>query len=214
MEIIIAFLVLSFAGIFAVLEARAANAAPVPRREPTLRPAPVRDAQGDDDPQAGNGGDSPGTNIGPALVSAATRAREIDVTARTLWGEARGEGSGGMIAVARVIRNRVLSSRYPNTFEAVCMQRFQFSVWNDGGAALLAVGLSDRAFVDAIRIASEAVDGTLPPDDRFSPNDNGEVLHYLNPDPALYPSGRLPSWAFAASEAHDIGRHRFLRGVA
>ena len=32
---------------------------------------------------------------------------EIDVLARTLWGEARGEGTAGMQAVASVILNRV-----------------------------------------------------------------------------------------------------------
>lgn len=35
------------------------------------------------------------------------RERDIDVLARTIWGEARGEGLAGQIAVGWCIRNRV-----------------------------------------------------------------------------------------------------------
>lgn len=35
------------------------------------------------------------------------RESDIDVLARTIWGEARGEGLGGQIAVGWCIRNRV-----------------------------------------------------------------------------------------------------------
>ena len=34
------------------------------------------------------------------------RKLEIDTLARTIWGEARGEGSAGMQAVANVVMNR------------------------------------------------------------------------------------------------------------
>ena len=33
--------------------------------------------------------------------------RDVDVLARTIWGEARGEGRAGQIAVGWAIRNRV-----------------------------------------------------------------------------------------------------------
>jgi len=36
---------------------------------------------------------------------------DIDVLARTLWGEARGEGPAGQVAVAWTIRNRVNDGR-------------------------------------------------------------------------------------------------------
>jgi len=39
----------------------------------------------------------------------------IEWLARTVWGEARGEGVEGMRAVAHVIMNRVNDSRFPDT---------------------------------------------------------------------------------------------------
>lgn len=36
--------------------------------------------------------------------------KDRDILTRTLWGEARGEGVAGQIAVARTIRNRVFDS--------------------------------------------------------------------------------------------------------
>lgn len=37
--------------------------------------------------------------------------KERDILARTLWGEARGEGTAGQIAVAWTIRNRVFDGK-------------------------------------------------------------------------------------------------------
>jgi N-acetylmuramoyl-L-alanine amidase len=53
------------------------------------------------------------------------------VLAITLWGEARGEGIEGKIAVAFVILNRSIDKRWPDTIQEVCIQPKQFSAWND-----------------------------------------------------------------------------------
>ena len=37
--------------------------------------------------------------------------KDRDILARTLWGEARGEGTAGQIAVAWTIRNRVFDGK-------------------------------------------------------------------------------------------------------
>lgn len=51
--------------------------------------------------------------------------------AATVWGEARGEGLVGMIAVNCVIGNRVESGRSLwSTVAKVCLQPWQFSCWN------------------------------------------------------------------------------------
>lgn len=50
------------------------------------------------------------------------------IVAATLWGEARGEGEKGMIAVANVIRNRAESKGI--TPKEVVLKPKQFSVWN------------------------------------------------------------------------------------
>ncbi|VVO24210.1 hypothetical protein PS723_04459 [Pseudomonas fluorescens] len=57
-----------------------------------------------------------------------------DILARTLWGEARGEGLAGQIAVAWTIRNRVndgkAKSWWGEGYAGVCLKAWQFSCWN------------------------------------------------------------------------------------
>ncbi len=56
--------------------------------------------------------------------------RDIDVAARTILGEAVGEGEEGMRAVAHVIMNRALDSDFPDALADVSQERLQFSTWN------------------------------------------------------------------------------------
>ena len=57
----------------------------------------------------------------------------MNIVPLTIWREARGEGRDGMIAVAFVIRNRALlvNKQWPDDPERVCLQKKQFSCWND-----------------------------------------------------------------------------------
>jgi N-acetylmuramoyl-L-alanine amidase len=60
---------------------------------------------------------------------------EIDILARTLYGEARGDypkvGVAAFIAVANVIMNRFKGKgRYGHTLLDVCLKPRQFSCWN------------------------------------------------------------------------------------
>jgi spore germination cell wall hydrolase CwlJ-like protein len=54
-----------------------------------------------------------------------------DTAARTLAQEARGEPEAGQLAVAWVIRNRVMDGRWGNNLASVCLWRAQFSGWYD-----------------------------------------------------------------------------------
>ena len=64
-------------------------------------------------------------------VLSGTRAQHVDNLARTLWGEARGEGRAGMEAVASVIMERVRDPRrWPHDVTGVVRQPLQFSAWN------------------------------------------------------------------------------------
>ncbi|AZD06253.1 Cell wall hydrolase [Pseudomonas chlororaphis] len=60
--------------------------------------------------------------------------KDRDLLARTLWGEARGEGLAGQIAVAWTIRNRVndgkAKSWWGEGYAGVCQAPYQFSCWN------------------------------------------------------------------------------------
>jgi len=57
----------------------------------------------------------------------------IDTTeliALTAYGEASGDGKAGMQAVINVIHNRVLDSKFKNSYKAVILKPKQFSVFN------------------------------------------------------------------------------------
>ena len=55
---------------------------------------------------------------------------DLQVAARTLWQEARGEPLEGQQAVAHVIVNRRASGRWGSTLASVCLWHAQFSGWN------------------------------------------------------------------------------------
>lgn len=91
---------------------------------------------------------------------------EIDFLARTLWGEARGEGKEGMHPVANVIMNRVAAqSWYGTGVIGVVLKEWQFSVWNlsdPNRQKVMGVTKDDPVFVQALEIAKRAVAGDLP----------------------------------------------------
>tara|TARA_R110002074_G_scaffold67298_1_gene158502 strand:- start:1681 stop:2238 length:558 start_codon:yes stop_codon:yes gene_type:complete len=128
---------------------------------------------------------------------------EADWLARTIWGEARGEGLVGMQAVANVIMNRVRSSRFPSTVQGVVLAPWQFSMWNAGepnGERAANVTIADSNFKTAVDVANAAIAGGLS-------DLTGGALHYY----ANYIAA--PSWAKTASSQSAIGRHIFLVGV-
>lgn len=134
------------------------------------------------------------------------RALEIDVLARTIWGEARGEGSAGMQAVANVVLNRVAVAKargkywWGNSIIQVCQKPYQFSCWNKEDPnyrRLLSVDDADLHFVTAQRIARRAVYGAL---DDLSCG----ATHY-------HAAGVAPEWAKNEKPVAVIGRHIFYK---
>lgn len=127
------------------------------------------------------------------------QASELDILARTIWGEARGEGASGMAAVAAVIMNRVRSPAWPNTIRGVVLQPWQFSMWNKGdpnGAQAMAVTEADPAFRTALAVAVAAMGGADP---------TGGANHY-------HADSVVPKWASAMQKVGAIGNHIFYRG--
>lgn len=53
----------------------------------------------------------------------------VEIAARTLWMESRGEPLDGQKAVAHVIWNRVRDGRWGPNLATVCLWRAQFSGW-------------------------------------------------------------------------------------
>lgn len=134
--------------------------------------------------------------------------QDIDVLARTIYGEARGEPVRGKEAVAAVIMNRVrLAKRrggywWGNDIQAVCQKPWQFSCWNDNDPnceKLLAVTRDNTVFKTCLRVARRAVRGALKDPTRGSTH-----YHTLNVDPP-WSSGRAP--------VVIIGRHRFFNDI-
>jgi|ERR1700733_1541444 len=137
----------------------------------------------------------------PILPPATTPSPTIDTLARTLWGEARGEGYSGMQAVANVVMNRVHAGNFPGgmSIQNICKAPNQFSCWNANDPnrpLLLAVTASDPQFAQALEIAAMAANGTL------ADITNGATYYHE----ASIPTPR--SWG-AVTQVADIGNHIF-----
>ena len=125
----------------------------------------------------------------------------LEIAARTVWQEARGEPEEGQRAVAHVIVNRMHSRRWGNSLASVCLWDRQFSGWNSGDPnRIAACVLSDDSpvlikFRDFI---SKAMSGEADP--------TGGATHYFNPKLAD------PPWA-KDQPYKEIGNHRFLKNI-
>lgn len=126
----------------------------------------------------------------------------VDVLARTIWGEARGEPSGGMEAVASVIMNRVSHSRWwGHDVISVCLEREQFDCWDmddPNRQQCLKVDTTDPVFVRALEIADCAIQGVLK--DMTLGADSYVDLRFEHPD-----------WAVPEKETVKIGNQTFYR---
>lgn len=126
--------------------------------------------------------------------------REIDVLARTVYGEARNQPWLGKLAVAYVILNRARRAGWwGSDVIEVCLHPKQFSMWNTrdpNRIAALRADLSDAAFRECLRAAVTAFGGAAP-------DPTGGADHYHHRDIA-------PKWAVGKAY-RSIGDHRFYR---
>lgn len=134
--------------------------------------------------------------------------QEIDVLARTIFGEARGEPVRGKEAVAAVVLNRVrLAKRrggywWGEDIQGVCTKPWQFSCWNDNDpnrGKILNIDRKNTVFKTCLRVARRAVRGALK-----DPTHGSTHYHTLNVDPP-WSSGRAPIVI--------IGRHQFYNDI-
>lgn len=136
------------------------------------------------------------------------RELEIDVLARTIFGEARGEPHEGLEAVASVVLNRAriseIKGRYwwGNGIIGVCQKPYQFSCWNRSDPSyqrLINVTEENIHFATCLRIARRAVFGLL--------KDNTKGATHYHAD---YVD---PYWAKGESPVKVIGAHIFYKLV-
>jgi len=115
--------------------------------------------------------------------------RDLELLARAVYAEARGEPYVGQVAVAAVILNRVESPKFPNTIAGVVYQPGAFTAVSDGQ-----INLSHGE--EARRAARDALNG-------WDPSYN--ALFYYNPATAIDP------WIFSLPVHVTIGKHVFCK---
>lgn len=87
-------------------------------------------------------------------------ADDLDILARTLYGEAERDDGADAIAIAWVVMNRVALPNWPDTVAAVCLQPWQFSCWNQNDpnrARIMAASDADPWLQTCRRIAGDVM---------------------------------------------------------
>lgn len=112
---------------------------------------------------------------------------EVDLLARLISAEARGEPYEGQVAVGAVVLNRVRHSSFPNSVSGVIYQPGAFSCLDDGQ-------FDEPVAESAYRAARDALAGWDP---------SGGAIYYFNPVTAT------SAWIWSRPAIVTIGRHMF-----
>ena len=131
-------------------------------------------------------------------------ASDIDILARTVWGEARGEEFLGQRCVAHVVINRWQADegqfRKDDTIATACLRHAQFSCWtatDPNFEEMQTIGPEARSFRIAMRAALEALD---------EPDPTEGARHYKT-------AGVNPEWSKGREPVIVMGSHYFFVGV-
>lgn len=127
---------------------------------------------------------------------------DLLILARTIYGEARGEGQEGRVAVGHVILNRVTAHhRKESTIVGVCTEPMQFSAWNENDPnreKLQSMTVNDPIYRECLIAACQAVN------DRHDPTHGSQFYHTNN---------ILPGWAEGHEPVVVIENHSFYNDV-
>ena len=136
-----------------------------------------------------------------------------DILARTIYGEARGEGLEGMEAVACVVMNRVKAKKWftgyvfengtkvPSVAQT-CLKKAQFSCWNKNDAnypIIKKITADNRIFYQCLKVAERALSGQLTD---FT---NGALYYHTKQI--------KPKWAIGKSPCYEVKNHLFYNDV-
>lgn len=128
-------------------------------------------------------------NSSSSSTSSSSNNSNVNLLARLIYGEARGEPYTGQVAVGAVVMNRVKSSSFPNSISGVVYQSGAFDVVSDGQ-----INLSPDA--TAKKAAQDAINGWDP---------TYGAIYYFNPSTATN------KWIWSRPMTVTIGRHRFCK---
>lgn len=123
--------------------------------------------------------------------AATSNTSDLQLMARAINGEARGEPYEGQVAVGAVILNRVKDSRFPNSISGVIYQSGAFTAVADGQ---INTPIDEGSTV--YKAAQDALNGWDP---------TGGCVYYFNPDTATN------SWIWSRPHVITIGKHRFCK---
>ncbi|GAA0727997.1 spore cortex-lytic enzyme [Clostridium malenominatum] len=115
--------------------------------------------------------------------------QDLQLLARVINGEARGEPYEGQVAVGAVILNRLRDPRFPNTIAGIIYQPGAFTAIADGQ-------IHAAMEQNSIRAAQDALNGWDP---------SGGAVYYFNPSTAT------SAWIWSRPLIKVIGKHRFCR---
>ena len=129
--------------------------------------------------------------IGNVKAVNTSNTSNVQLLARAINGEARGEPYEGQVAVGAVILNRVRSSKFPNTIAGVIYQPGAFTAVSDGQ---IDVPIESKSTV--VKAAQDALNGWDP---------SGGAIYYFNPNTATN------KWIWSRPLTTVIGKHRFCK---
>ena len=133
-------------------------------------------------------------NLLPKNVEAASDSSstsDLQLMARAINGEARGEPYEGQVAVGAVILNRVKSSQFPNTIAGGIYEKGAFTAVSDGQMKVLI-----KEDCTDLKAARDAMNGWDP---------TGGAIYYFNPSTATN------KWIWSRPLIKTIGKHRFCK---
>ena len=129
--------------------------------------------------------------VNTVSLAKTSNASDIQLMARAINGEARGEPYEGQVAVGAVILNRVKDSRFPNTISGVIYQPGAFTAVSDGQ---INAQISEGSTV--YKAAQDAMNGWDP---------TSGCIYYFNPNTATN------KWIWSRPLVKTIGKHRFCK---
>lgn len=123
--------------------------------------------------------------------AASSGTSDIQLMARAINGDARGEPYEGQVAVGAVILNRVKDSKFPNSISGVIYQPGAFTAVSDGQ-----INQPIKEGSTVYKAAQDAKNGWDP---------TGGCIYYFNPQTATN------KWIWSRPHVKTIGKHRFCK---
>ncbi|MEK4288881.1 cell wall hydrolase [Paenibacillus sp. FSL R7-0163] len=128
-----------------------------------------------------------GTKTWNILKKHTLNINEMDILAKVIYSESRGEPYVGQVAVGAVVMNRIQSSQFSNNIKEVVFQKGAFTAVSDGQYWLTPNQTAYLAALDAVR--------------GWDPTNHS--IYYFNPDTAT------SAWIWSRPQNLKIGKHIF-----